>query len=333
MFLNERMHLKSKSNSQAPSAFPHVPVRSIPAAGQRDPAARPPRGWEARAGRDPGGLRVLSAPHPPRSRPLRGFPDASGPSLTFLSSPAEGSEPMAALSVGVSPTRVPVCEGRLRPTLPGQRSQRAPRAGPRTPRAPWSQHSSLSQPGRLGRELWFSAVTVSLFLPLFPVPPALLPRPSLFWSSGGALGQPTPPLGVPAPAWHHVGLSKSMWDVSLDRRVNEGPGRTLRPLEGTLGLRGRSKGWRMDFCLGRSGHRPSQRPIGAGPRQSRPFVHSCVHPVIQQLILTEQAHRPAPDWAPATLACPLMASAPGGMGRGVACAEDTALLSQHWGSE
>lgn len=56
--------------------------------------------------------------------------------------------------------------------------------------------------------------------PLFTLP-SLLPQPStppspnpVLW---GALGQPTAPLGVPGPAWQHVGLSKSMWDVCLDR--------------------------------------------------------------------------------------------------------------------
>lgn len=39
----------------------------------------------------------------------------------------------------------------------------------------------------------------------------------LVWSSGGALGQPMPPLDAPASAWHKVGLSKSMWDVCLGR--------------------------------------------------------------------------------------------------------------------
>lgn len=67
----------------------------------------------------------------------------------------------------------------------------------------------------------------------------------------------------------------------------------------------------------RSGHCPTPAPFEWGPHQSHPFVHSCVHPVIQQLILTEQAHGLAPGWAPATLAHPLMASAsPGGGGPG-----------------
>lgn len=42
-------------------------------------------------------------------------------------------------------------------------------------------------------------------------------------------------------------------------------------------------------------------PIG-GPDQSHAFIHSRVHSFIQQLILTEQAHSPALDWALATLA-------------------------------
>lgn len=74
----------------------------------------------------------------------------------------------------------------------------------------------------------------------------------------------------------------------------------------------------MDVLLLRGvGIAPPPAPFEWGPHQSHPFVHSCVHPVIQQLILTEQAHGPAPGWAPATLAHPLMASAsPGGGGPG-----------------
>lgn len=59
-----------------------------------------------------------------------------------------------------------------------------------------------------------------LLPPLLSTLPSLLPQPStpspnlILW---GALGQPTTPLGVPRPAWQHVGLSKSMWDVCLDR--------------------------------------------------------------------------------------------------------------------
>lgn len=81
------------------------------------------------------------------------------------------------------------------------------------------------------------------------------------------------------------------------------------------------KGVGDGFPFRKEGHCPSLSPIGTGPSQSHPFIHSCVHPVIQQLILTDQAHRPAPGWIPATLACPLMASAPGRMGQGVASAE------------
>lgn len=47
-----------------------------------------------------------------------------------------------------------------------------------------------------------------------------------------------------------------------------------------------------------------------GAHQSHAFIHSRVHSFIQQLILTEQAHSPALDWALATVARPLMASAP-----------------------
>ena len=74
----------------------------------------------------------------------------------------------------------------------------------------------------------------------------------------------------------------------------------------------------MDVLLPRGvGVAPPPAPFEWGPHQSHPFVHSCVHPVIQQLILTEQAHGPAPGWAPATLANPLMASASlGGGGPG-----------------
>lgn len=57
------------------------------------------------------------------------------------------------------------------------------------------------------------------FPPLFSTP-FFLPsfhHHFLIWSSGGALGQPMPPLGAPASAWHKVGFSKSMWDVCLDR--------------------------------------------------------------------------------------------------------------------
>lgn len=64
------------------------------------------------------------------------------------------------------------------------------------------------------------------------------------------------------------------------------------------------------------GFAPPPAPFEQGPCRSHPFIHSCVHPVIQQLILTEQAHRPAPGLAPATLARPLMASAPRERGPG-----------------
>lgn len=57
------------------------------------------------------------------------------------------------------------------------------------------------------------------------------------------------------------------------------------------------------------GFRVASCPIW-GPDQSHAFIHSRVHSFIQQLILTEQAHSPALDWALATIARPLMASAP-----------------------
>lgn len=45
---------------------------------------------------------------------------------------------------------------------------------------------------------------------------------------------------------------------------------------------------------------PPPAPFAQGPCRSHPFIHSCVHPFIQQLILTEQAHSPAPGLAPVT---------------------------------
>lgn len=50
--------------------------------------------------------------------------------------------------------------------------------------------------------------------PPISLQPSTLSPNLVLW---GALGQPTTPLGVPGPAWQHVGLSKSMWDVCLDR--------------------------------------------------------------------------------------------------------------------
>lgn len=81
-------------------------------------------------------------------------------------------------------------------------------------------------------------------------------------------------------------------------------------MQEALGLKG--GGW-TSFNLG-VGVAPA--PFEWGPHQSHPFLDSRIHPVIQQLILTEQAHSSAPGWAPATLVRPLMASASLGWGAG-----------------
>lgn len=59
-------------------------------------------------------------------------------------------------------------------------------------------------------------------------------------------------------------------------------------------------------------------------------LHSLTRPsFIQQLILTEPMHSPAPGWTPATLAGPLMASAPGAQAGGLPLLS-AAWLSQPW---
>lgn len=115
-------------------------------------------------------------------------------------------------------------------------------------------------------------------------PPSPLPNP-VFW------GCPRPAhtfFGCPSTSLAHVGLSKSMWDVCLFGQVSQRRTSAARGVVGMLGVTCRSKGWRVDFNLGRGGHPHLSRGLPVSP------LHSLTRPTfIQQLIITELAHSPA----------------------------------------